>query len=112
MWTAEHRERYRDDGRRYPSDLTDAEWATVAPVFSCYATLKVDLREMVNACLYLQKTGCPWRYLPKDFGPWATVRSWHDHFRADGVWADAAALLRGCTRLDPLLRLGLGDEPS
>jgi putative transposase len=98
MWTAEHRERYRDDGRRYPSDLTDPEWATVAPLFSCYATLKVDLREMVNACLYLQRTGCPWRYLPKDFGPWETVRSWHDRFRADGIWADAAALLTRAVR--------------
>ena len=98
MWTAAHRERYRDDGRRYPSDLTEGEWATISPLFSCYATLRVDLREMVNACLYLQKTGCPWRYLPKDFGAWETVRSWHDRFRADGVWADAAALLTRAVR--------------
>jgi putative transposase len=45
------RERYKDDGRRYPSDLTDAEWALLAPLFAGYATLTVDLREMVNACL-------------------------------------------------------------
>jgi putative transposase len=108
MWTAEHRERYRDDGRRYPSDLTDAEWATVAPLFSCYETLTVDLREMVNACLYLQRTGCPWRYLPKDFGAWETVRSWHDRFRADGVWADAAALLTRAVRC----RRGQSAEPQ
>lgn len=99
MWTAAQRERYKDDRRRYPSDLTDAEWALIAPLFACYATLTVDLREMVNACLYLQKTGCQWRFLPKDFGPWQTVRSWHDRFRADGVWTDAAALLtRGVRR--------------
>lgn len=98
MWTAEQRERYKDDGRRYPSDLTDAEWATVAPLFSGYATLTVDLREMVNACLYLQKTGCQWRYLPKDFGPWETVRSWHDRFRADGIWADVGGLLARAVR--------------
>lgn len=93
MWTTEHRERYKDVGRRYPSDLTDAEWVTVGPLFSDYATLTVDLREMVNACLYLQKTGCQWRYLPKEFGPWETVRSWHDRFRADGIWADVGGLL-------------------
>jgi hypothetical protein len=51
MWTAEHRERYKDDGRRYPSDLTDAEWARIAPCFSVYETLTADLRELVNACL-------------------------------------------------------------
>ncbi len=84
MWTAEQRERYKDDGRRYPSDLTDAEWARIAAVFSIYATLTADLREMVNACFYLEKTGCGWRYLPKDFGPWQTVRTWYDcGFRPD-----------------------------
>lgn len=108
MWTAEHRERYADDGRRYPSDLTDTEWATIAPLFSCYETLTADLREMVNACLYLQRTGCPWRYLPTDFGPWETVRTWHDRFRADGVWADIAALLTRAVRA----RRGRAAEPS
>ena len=33
MWTAKDREKYKDDGRRYPSDLTDTEWATIAPLF-------------------------------------------------------------------------------
>jgi putative transposase len=108
MWTAEQREQYRDDGRRYPSDLTDAEWATVAPLFAGYATLTVDLREMVNACLYLQKTGCQWRYLPKDFGPWETVRSWHDRFRADGLWADVGGLLARAVRQ----RRGHAAEPT
>ena len=69
MWTAEQRERYKDDGRRYPSDLTDAEWVLIAPLFADYSTLTVDLWEMANACLYLQKTGCQWRFLPKEFGP-------------------------------------------
>jgi len=95
MWTAEHRERYKDDGRRYPSDLTDTEW-------------EVDLREMVNGCLYLQKTGCGWRYLPTDFGPWETVRTWHDRFKTDGLWADIAALLTRAVRQDQ----GHNPEPS
>jgi transposase len=66
MWTQAHRDLYKDDGRRYPSDLTDAQWALIAPLLSSYDPLKVDLREMVNACLYLEKTGCPWRYLPTE----------------------------------------------
>ena len=94
MWTPEQREKYRaDSGRRYPSDLTDAEWGTVAFLFSVYRTETADLREMVNACLYLQRTGCQWRYLPRDFGPWETVRYWHDRFRADGLWSDLSSLL-------------------
>ena len=103
MWTAAARDRYKDDGRRYPSDLTDAEWRTIAPVMSVYRTLTADLREIVNACLYLEKAGCPWRFLPKrflpeEFGPWQTVRSWHDRFRADDVWADVAAVLTRAER--------------
>ena len=108
MWTTEHRERYKDDRRRYPSDLTDAEWVTVEPLFSDYETLTVDLREMVNACLYLQKTGRQWRYLPKEFGPWETVRSWHDRFRADGIWSDIGGLLVRAVRR----RRGHAAEPA
>jgi putative transposase len=63
---------------------------------------------MVNACLYLQKTGCQWRYLPTDFGPWETVRSWHDRFRADGIWADVGGLLTRAVRQ----RRGHAAEPA
>lgn len=98
MWTAEHRERYKDDGRRYPSDLTDAEWETIAPHFAVYQTLTVDMREMVNACLYLHKTGCGWRYLPQDFGPWETVRTWHDRFHHDGIWSEIGSVLTRAVR--------------
>lgn len=108
MWTAEQRERYKDDRRRYPSDLTDTEWATVASLFTTYETMTADLREMVNACLYLQKTGCQWRYLPKDFGPWETVRTWHDRFQTEGLWPDVAAMLTRAVRH----KRGHAAEPS
>src|SRR5918997_4571525 len=91
MWTAEDRERYKDDGRRYPSNLTDVEWDLVRPLFEIYPTLTKNIREMVNGCLYLGAEGCRWRSLPKDFGPWQTVRGYRDRFCRDGVWADAAA---------------------
>ena len=98
MWTDEQRARYGYDERRYPSDLTDAGWELIRPLFAGDETLTADLREMVNGCLYLSRTGCPWRYLPTDFGPRQTVRSWHDRFRADGVWAEASALLTRAVR--------------
>src|ERR671913_415786 len=108
MWTEADRETYKDDGRRYPSDLTEAEWATIAPLLSGYDPLTADLRAMVDACLYLDKTGCPWRYLPKDFGAWETVRTWHDRFRADGIWSEIGGLLTRAVRRER----GRQPEPS
>jgi putative transposase len=108
MWTAQDRERYKDDGRRYPSDLTDAEWELVRPLFEVYPTLSKDLREMVQGCLYLAAEGCRWRSLPKEFGAWQTVRGYWDRFHRDGVWADAAALLTPAARA----RLGKSPRPS
>src|SRR3982750_3322661 len=93
MWTDKDREKYKADDRRYPSDLTDAEWEIIKPLFWDYFTFTADLREVVNGCFYLEHTGCPWRSLPTNFGAWQTVRTWYDRFRTDGVWADAAAEL-------------------
>jgi putative transposase len=93
MWTDKGREKYKDDGRRYPSDLTDAEWDIIEPLFRGYVTYTADMREVVNGCFYLEHTGCPWRSLPRDFGPHQTVRTWYDRFRAEGVWAQAGAEL-------------------
>ena len=108
MWTTEQREKYKGDDRRYPSDLTDAEWGTAAPLFPVYRTATADLREMVNACLYLQRTGCQRRCLPRDFGPWETVRYWHDRFRADGIWSDLSSPLIRAVRP----KLGRPAEPA
>ena len=59
MWTDKDREKYKDDGRRYPSDLTDAEWGIIEPLFQGYFTYTADMRETVNGCFYLEHTGCP-----------------------------------------------------
>jgi putative transposase len=93
MWTDKDREKYKADGRRYPSDLTDEEWEIIKPLFCGYLTYTANLREVVNACFYLEHTGCPWRSLPTDFGRWPTVRTWYDRFRAEGVWFQAGAAL-------------------
>src|SRR6201995_723272 len=106
MWTVEDRERYKDDGRRYPSDLTDAEWELVRSLFETYPTLTKDIRAMVDGCLYRGAEGCRWRSLPEDFGPWQTVRGYWARFRRDGVRADVAALLI------PAARARLGEAPA
>lgn len=73
---------------RYPSDLIDAQWALVDPLLSATkgggCPEAHPRREIVNAILYLVRTGCSWRQLPKEFPPWGTVY-WHfRRWRADG----------------------------
>jgi transposase len=68
---------------RYPSDLKDGQWATIAPHIARTTEVgrpsRYDLRDVVDAINYRWQTGCVWRMLPHDFPPWATVYS---HFRA------------------------------
>jgi len=70
--------------KRYPTDLTDEEWARVAPLLPRRSKRgrprEVDLREIMNAIRYLVRTGCGWRMLPKDFPPWETVYWWFRRF--------------------------------
>lgn len=85
MWTKEHRARQAAFARRrYPTDLTDAEWAQIAPLLPRPAKRgrkpRVDLREILNAIRYLARAGCGWRMLPTDFGPWQTVYWWFRRF--------------------------------
>ena len=81
MWTAEHRRAVDRRGLRYPSDLTDAEWALVAPFVPPARRggrkRHVDVREVVNAIFYVLSTGCQWNALPKDLAPKSTA---HDYF--------------------------------
>jgi putative transposase len=98
MWTDADRKEYAPTRVRYESDLTDEEWEIISVLFEDYCTLTVDLREMVNACFYIQRTGCQWRYLPKEFGSWQTVRWWHDRFKKDGIWEQISALLHSQVR--------------
>ena len=62
----------------YPSDLSDEQWALVSPYFirkKRTALRKYPIRELLNAVLYLTKTGCQWRRLPDNYPPWETVYS-------------------------------------
>ena len=81
MWTTEQRQAHGRRGLRYPSDLTDAEWALVAPLIPPAKRggnkRTVDMREVVNGLMYILSTGCQWAALPKDLAPRSTV---HDYF--------------------------------
>jgi transposase len=83
MWTRKTRARAARIERklkRYPTDLTDAEWNHIRELLPPTARRgrrrQVDLREVLNAIRYLVRTGCGWRMLPRDFPPWQTVYWW------------------------------------
>jgi transposase len=111
MWTDKHREKYRREGGRFPSDLTDAEWARLEALIPAAAPggrpRKTDMRAAMNAILYLLRTGCPWRYLPRDgFPPRSTVYNIFRKFQRDGAWEAIWA------QLHTALREHLGREAS
>ena len=83
MWTHENRGRMAEIARktkRYPTDLTDEEWARIAPLMPKPGRMgrprETDFREVINAVRYLVRSGCGWRMLPVHFGRWRTVYGW------------------------------------
>src|SRR5882757_11173138 len=77
MWKPEHRRAAVRHGLRYPSDMTDAEWAIIAPMIPPAKRggrkREVNVREVLNAIFYVLWTGCQWKALPKDLPPKSTV---------------------------------------
>jgi putative transposase len=72
----------------YPSDVTSEQWALIEPHIPVYPggrPRKTDLRDVVDAILYVLHTGCQWRYLPKDFPPKSTVWRYFDEWRHNGT---------------------------
>jgi transposase len=96
-------------GRRaYRSDLSDARWALIEPVLTAWraarrgpgtVTRVHDLREIVNAILYVCRTGIPWEYLPHDFPPCKTVYDYYAKWEADGTTETLHDLLRQQVRV-------------
>ena len=71
--------------KRYSSDLTDSQWEIVKPYFPTSRRRRHDLRhEILDAILYVVKTGCQWRMLPGEFAPWQTVYYYFDQWREEG----------------------------
>jgi transposase len=89
MWTTENRGQYDRGVLRYPSDLTDEEWRLVEPVIPPAKRggdkRTVNIREVVNALLYILSTGCQWRAIPKDLPPRSTVYGYFDLWDWDGT---------------------------
>jgi len=74
--------------QRYPSDLTDEQWALVEPLIPVYPggrPRKTSTRDVLDAIFYIVRTGCQWRYLPKDFPPRSTVWGYFDQWRHNGT---------------------------
>ncbi len=74
----------------YPSDFTDEQWTVLEPLVERSPgpgrPAEVELREVLNALLYMARTGCQWRYLPHDFPHWSAVRYYFDQWTVDGTW--------------------------
>ncbi len=88
-WTAEHRRAADRRGLRYPSDLTDDEWALVAPLIRPAKRggrrRSVDVREVLNAVFYVLSTGCQWQALPKDLPPKSTAWGYFSRWEWEGT---------------------------
>ena len=89
MWTRENRGLYERKGLRYPSDLTDQEWALIEPLIPPAKRggrrRTVDVREVMNGVLYVLGTGCQWRALPKDLPAKSTAHGYLMLWEWDGT---------------------------
>jgi transposase len=90
MWTETTQRQYRREGLRYASDVTDEEWLEIEALLPSPKKLgrprTTEMREVVNALLYLLTTGCQWRLLPREFPPFSTVQRFFYRWRDAGLW--------------------------
>ena len=96
----------------YPSDLSDAEWKVLEPLLpkpkGFGRPRTVDLREILNAIFYVQRTGCQWEMLPHDFPPHDTAYKYFQKWRRQGIWQDIHDTLRHQLRQE----MGREDDSS
>jgi transposase len=89
MWTPTTRRQHSRTGVRYDTDLTDAEWALVAPLLpepQPRGRPRTCLREVLNAIFYVLRGGIAWRLLPRDLPPRSTVFGWFSRWRDTGLF--------------------------
>jgi len=88
----------------YPSDLTDAQWTNLEPLIPAAKhggrPREVDMREIVNAMLYINRSGCQWDMLPHDFPPKSSVYVYFAQWRDDGTWQKLIDALRTKVRTE------------
>jgi putative transposase len=99
--------------KKYPSDLTDEQWAIVCPMMPPAKQnprggrpRKVKMREVLNTLLYLNRSGCQWDMLPHDLLPKSTVYDYFAQWREDGTWTRLVKALRERNRVEA------GHEPT
>jgi putative transposase len=94
----------------YPSDLSDREWALLEPLLPGAKPggrpRSVSLRRIRNGVFYLLRTGCAWRYLPREYGPWSTVFHYFRRWRRAGAWERIHRVLR------ERVRRAVGRQPT
>src|SRR5712664_3842691 len=103
-----------EHGKRkaYPSDLTDAQWAIVEPLMPASRNNRggrpreLDMREVLNTLLYLNRSGCQWEMLPHDLLPKSSVYDYFAQWRDEGTWTEMLAVLREQVRREA------GREPT
>ena len=89
----------KNERKHYASDLTDSQWAMIAPLFPPAGhKSKWEKRELVDAVLYLVENGCKWRNLPHDFPPYTTVSNFYHAAVKSGLWEKLLAALVAQTR--------------
>ena len=104
----------------YPSDLSDGEWAILAPLIPPAKPggrpRKWPMRKILDSVFYLLRSGCQWRMLPREFPPWSTVHHYFGLWRLDGTWEKINTVLRERIRLrggrDPQPSVGIVDTQS
>ena len=92
----------------YPSDLSDEQWEKIAGFFPAGNKSTVHKRSLVEAVLYIVKTGCQWRLLPHDYPKWSTVKSFYYRAIAKEIWEKVMQSLVKETRMNA----GRSENPS
>lgn len=92
----------KEKRKKYASDMTDSQWNIIEPLIpppkSGGRPREVDIREVVNAIFYINKSGCQWRMLPNDFPKWKSVYRYFSQWKSDGTWKKIHDTLRGKIR--------------
>lgn len=93
----------RQKQKQYPTDLTDRQWELVMPLIPPAKPggrpRETNIREVINAVFYINKTGCQWRLLPNDFPLWSSTYNYFEAWKKDGTWKKIHDTLRDQVRV-------------
>lgn len=92
----------------YPTNVSDSQWQYISKFLDTARSRKYELREIVNAILYVVKSGCQWRMLPGDFAPWKLVYYYFDTWKKNEIFE----LIHSCLVEDTRLKHGKKEQPT